>query len=78
MKLYATINSETIKKIGKSGNDFLEIIVKGERRKNILEIKIETKKEHYLITGYAISTIKEDRKAEQYFSYEIPIPKIQS
>lgn len=68
MKLYANVTSERATK-GQGGNDFIDIVVKGEDQKNILELKITPHDNHYKITGYAING--GNLRSESYISYEV-------
>lgn len=71
MKLYATITDENLKQVSKSSNENLEIVIKGENRKNIFELYIKNTDKSYKIHGYNISeTSRPDRKSEQYFEFE--------
>ncbi len=76
MKLHLTATSERGKPITKSGNDYLELEVKGENKQNILELNITDTGEYYVLTGYAISAGQTpSRRSEQYLRYEIAKPK---
>lgn len=69
MKLHLTTESERGKPVTKSGNDYIEIKVKGEDRKDFLELKIINEETYYRIEGYIIE--KSLNRSERYISYEV-------
>jgi hypothetical protein len=70
MKLYATTTSERASK--GQGGEYLDIEVKGEDKKTILELHIEEKGDMYEITGYAINAEHApNRRSESYIKYEV-------
>jgi len=69
MKLHATISSERGKAANKSGNEYLEIEVKGERQEIIFEFRIQPYEDCYEIEGYAIDEGSKERRSERYFVF---------
>jgi len=70
MKLYASVTSERATK--GQGGEYLDIEVKGENKKTILELHIEEKDDMYEITGYAINAEHApNRRSESYITYKV-------
>lgn len=71
MKLYATTTSERATK-GQGGNEYLQIVVKGEDERSFLELEITHDQGFYNIFGYVIHPEHEPgHRTEQYIKYSI-------
>ena len=70
MKLYGAITSERASK--GQGGEYLEIDVKGEDKRTLLELNIKEEGNNYLIEGYVIHPdYAPTRRREQYLRYEV-------